>query len=47
MGFFLLRFDTKLYNINFRKMDESGTVRKTWYKISPRNTVPEPVKAFK
>jgi hypothetical protein len=28
MVFFLLKFDAKLYNINFRKMDEKGTVQK-------------------
>lgn len=46
MVIFLLKFDTKLYNINFRKMDESGTVQKIWYKISPKNTAPERVKAL-
>ena len=28
MAFFLVKFDAELYNINFRKMDEKGTVRK-------------------
>jgi len=28
MVFFLLKFDAKLYNINFRKIDENGTVQK-------------------
>jgi hypothetical protein len=46
MAIFFLKFDTKLYNINFRKMDQSGTVQKTWYKISPKNTAPERVKAL-
>jgi len=45
--FILLRFDTKLYNINFRKMDENGLVQKTWHKISPWNTAPEPMKRLK
>ncbi len=45
MAIFFLKFDTKLYNINFRKMDQSGTVQKTRYKISPKNTAPERVKA--